>query len=415
MSTQSLTFVGGQGATLAARLELPEHGAPTSCALFAHCFTCSKESKAAVTISRSLAERGVAVLRFDFTGLGESEGDFADTTYSGSVSDIVAAARFMETMFQGPSLLIGHSLGGAAVLHAARALPGVRAVVTIGAPSDPSHVTNLFAAAADSIEEHGSAPVRIGNRFFTISRSMIDDLSSASLSDAVAGLGRALLIMHAPGDAVVSVDHAARLYTAAKHPKSFVSLDDADHLLSRTTDARYAASVLSAWAARYIVEHPRPELRALADADDSTETAQARASTGASDGFMTALLAGGHRLLSDEPLRVGGTDTGPSPYDLLSSALAACTSMTLQQYARRKGWPLARAIARVTHGRAIAHDGQEHSTSTRGDRLVRELELHGPLDASQQQRLLEIAEMCPVHRSLTQGITVDTSLRPSDA
>lgn len=411
MSTQTLTFSGGQGATLAARLELPEHGAPTSCALFAHCFTCSKESKAAVAISRSLAERGMAVLRFDFTGLGESEGDFADTTYTGSVSDIVAAARFMEAMFQAPSLLIGHSLGGAAVLHAARALPGVRAVVTIGAPSEPAHVTKLFAAAADSIEEHGSAPVRIGSRSFTISRSMIDDLSSASLSDAVAGLGRALLIMHAPGDTVVSVEHAARLYTAAKHPKSFVSLDDADHLLSRTTDARYAATVLSAWAARYIVEHPRPELRGLDDAGAATETAQVRATTGASDGFMTDLLAGGHRLLADEPLRVGGTDTGPSPYDLLSSALAACTSMTLQQYARRKGWPLERAIVRVTHGRAIAGQGQEHSSATRAEQLVRELELHGPLDASQQQRLLDIAEMCPVHRSLTQGIAVDTSLR----
>lgn len=252
MPTHPLTFPGGQGATLAARLELPDSGTPAACAVFAHCFTCSKDSKAAVTISRALAELGMAVLRFDFTGLGESDGEFSQTTYSGSVADVVAAAAFMRGTSHAPTLLIGHSLGGAAVLRAARDIPEVRAVVSIGSPSQPSHVAQLFAAADEAIATHGSAPVVIGSRSFNISRAFLHDLRAASLLEHVAALGRALLIMHAPGDTVVSVDHAARLYAAARHPKSFISLDDADHLLSRRTDARYAAMVLSAWASRFV-------------------------------------------------------------------------------------------------------------------------------------------------------------------
>ena len=252
MPTQPLTFPGGQGATLAARLETPDDAPAPSCAIFAHCFTCSKDSKAAVTISRALAALGTAVLLFDFTGLGESEGDFSDTTYTGSVADVVAAASFMRSMLHPPALLIGHSLGGAAVLRAATLIPEVQAVVTIGAPSEPSHVAHLFADVGGSISEGGSAPVTIGNRSFEISRALLDDLRTASVSDAVARLERALLIMHAPNDAVVSVDHASRLYATARHPKSFVSLDDADHLLSRPSDARYAAAVLSAWASRFV-------------------------------------------------------------------------------------------------------------------------------------------------------------------
>jgi putative redox protein len=397
---------------LAARLELPELGAPTACAVFAHCFTCSKDSKAAVTISRALAALGMAVLRFDFTGLGDSEGEFAETTYSGSVSDIVAAARFMESMLHAPRLLIGHSLGGAAVLRAARELPDVRAVVTIGAPSEPAHVTRLFAKAAREIADEGSAPVAIGHREFTISRTLVEDLRAATLLDAVAGLGRPLLIMHAPGDRVVSVDHAARLYTAAKHPKSFVSLDDADHLLTRAADAEYAAAVVSAWASRYLMTVPstsRPTERGTPPDQDVAERAQARATTRDGDNFRTALLAGGHSLLSDEPVAVGGTNTGPAPFDLLAAALASCTSMTLQQYARRKQWPLERAIVRVTHHRVRPTELPPAGPPRPPDRLQREVELVGPLDATQVRRLLEIADRCPVHRTLSAGVEITTT------
>lgn len=414
MPTQSLTFLGGQGATLSARLELPDSGAPTSCAVFAHCFTCSKDSKAAVIISRSLAALGMAVLRFDFTGLGASDGEFSSTTYSGSVLDIVAAARFMGAMLHPPTLLIGHSLGGAAVLRAAGELSDVRAVVTLGAPSEPSHVARLFASATSAIEENGSAPVVIDNRSFNISRTLLDDLREASLLDAVSGLGRALLVMHAPGDSIVSVDHAARLYSAAKHPKSFVSLDDADHLLSRASDARYAAAVLSAWASRY-VRQVGPAGAANAAAGERTpERAQVRATTTATGGFRTDLLVRDHALLADEPRPAGGTDAGPSPYDLLSASLATCTSMTLQQYAHRKEWPLERAVVRVTHAQHASVDASG-ARPLRTDVMIRELELVGPLDETQRRRLLEIAERCPVHRTLTNGLVVTTSLRESNA
>ncbi len=396
MPTERLSFPGAQGATLSARLELPADRAPTACAVFAHCFTCSKDSRAAVTISRSLAALGIAVLRFDFTGLGESDGTFGDTTYTGSVADLVAASTFLETRFEAPSLLIGHSLGGAAVLCAAALLPNVRAIATIGSPSDPSHALHLFADATERIQAHGSAPVTIAGRTFNISDTLVNDLRAATVLDTVRSLRRALLIMHAPSDTVVPIAHAAAIYSAAQHPKSFVSLDDADHLLSTPRDAEYAAAVLNAWASRYL-----PEVPAEATAREDMG-AQAWARTDRESGYRTALVVGGFRLVADEPVAVGGSDGGPAPFDLLSAALASCTSMTVQLYARRKQWPLEQAITRVSHSRI---------GSPARDQFSRELELIGPLDAEQRLRLLEIAERCPVHRTLTSASEVATTVR----
>lgn len=404
MPTEALTFAGAQGAQLAARLELPADRPPTACAVFAHCFTCSKESRAAVTISRSLAALGIAVLRFDFTGLGESGGEFADTTHTGSVADLVAASRFLQERFAAPSLLIGHSLGGAAVLCAAAQLPDVRAVATIGAPSDPSHALHLFDSAVDDIAREGSAPVRIAGRTFRISQSLVDDLRQSSVLDTVRTLDCAVLFMHSPVDEVVPVAHAAALYTAARHPKSFVSLDDANHLLSRPKDAEYVAAVLNAWASRYLPEQSaEPESR-------EDMGAQAYARTDRESAFRTPLVVGGHRMVADEPIAVGGSDDGPAPFDLLSAALAACTSMTLQMYARRNAWPLEQAIARVSH-RVETTPAADGAKGTRRDVFTRELELLGALDAEQRQRLLEIAERCPVHRTLTASSDVETAFR----
>ena len=356
MPTERFTFEGAQGGALAARLELPSGRAPLACAVFAHCFTCSKESRAAVSISRSLAALGIAVLRFDFTGLGDSEGEFGETTYSGSVADIVAASEAMAARHAAPSLLIGHSLGGAAVLRAAASLPHVRAVATIGAPSDPSHALHLFGDATEAIDAHGAAPVTIAGRTFTVSRSLVDDLRAASVLDAVRALDRALLVMHSPVDQVVGVAHAAQLYTAARHPKSFVSLDDADHLLTRPRDAEYAAAVICAWASRYLPESPAA---ALSREDVG---AQATARTGIDTGFRTTMALGRHELVADEPVAVGGSDAGPAPFDLLSAALASCTTMTLQLYARRKGWPLEQAIAHVSHDTIVPVGGGARCT-----------------------------------------------------
>ncbi|MEP7384493.1 MAG: bifunctional alpha/beta hydrolase/OsmC family protein [Gemmatimonadota bacterium] len=416
MATRTLDFPGGQGAQLVARLELPAIRSPDAVAIFAHCFTCSKDVRAAVMISRSLADRGIAVLRFDFTGLGESEGEFGDTTYSGSVADLVAAARFVTETIAAPQLLIGHSLGGAAAIHAAHAIPSVRAVVTIGAPSHTEHALALFASAAERIAADGSAEVTIAGRSFHVSQALVDDLREARVLDAARSLDRPLLIMHAPGDAVVPIEHAARLYSAARHPKSFVSLDDADHLLSRAADAEYAAGVLAVWASRYFVigaTVPPGVPPAGASAEPAEPSPEESTSvTDAGDGFRTSLLVGGHRLVADEPVRGGGRDEGPSPVALLTASLGACTSMTLRSYASRKGWPLERVVVHVSHARITAST-TPGAVPAPFARLTREVELVGPLTDEQRDRLLEIAERCPIHRTLEGGVEVVTTLRPA--
>lgn len=403
MTTRRLAFPGSAGTDLSAILELPADGRAEAYAVFAHCFTCSKDLKAVVAISRTLIRRRIAVLRFDFTGLGESGGDFADTTFSGNVEDLVAAAEHLEAIARAPSILIGHSLGGAAVLQAAHLLPSVRAVATIGAPADPSHVLGLVESSREEIERDGEAVVRIAGRPFRIRREFLEDLEADNMRAALSVLRRALLILHSPVDEIVGIDNAARLYEAARHPKSFVSLDDADHLLTDPADARYAGEVLAAWASRYVHDAP-DEASAASPAGPGV---YARTPAG---GFRTELVTGPHTLVADEPASVGGTNEGPTPYDLLAAALAACTGMTLRMYADRKGWPLEEVAVRVEHGRVHAeHGGACEDPRSCLDTLRREVRVVGrDLDAAQRARLLEIADRCPVHRTLERGVEITT-------
>ena len=327
MQNQRITFDNDRGEKLSGLLDLPA-GPPRAFALFAHCFTCSKNIKAAGNISKALTDAGIAVLRFDFTGLGQSEGEFADSNFSSNVADLLAAAQFLEAEHQAPAILVGHSLGGTAVLQAAPQVASAVAVATIGSPADPAHLRRLFEDSAGEFESVGEADVQLGGRPFRIKRQFLDDLERHDLPGTIQSLRKALLVMHAPLDDIVEIDNASALFTAAKHPKSFVSLDDADHLLSREADSRYAGSVLAAWASRYLpqVDAPAP-LKGVAD--------QVVARTFI-DGFRTDVVAGSHSFVADEPLAVGGTNLGPTPYDLLAAALATCTTMTLKMYATHK-------------------------------------------------------------------------------
>ncbi|MBW3535098.1 MAG: bifunctional alpha/beta hydrolase/OsmC family protein [Gemmatimonadetes bacterium] len=409
MRNERVTFAGAHGDELSARLSLPPDGEVVACALFAHCFTCSKDLKPVVNISRALTQARIAVLRFDFTGLGESEGDFADTTFSSNVDDLLAAAEYMAEAVEAPTLLVGHSLGGAAVLQAAASLPSVRAVCTIGAPFDPAHVKHLFSTSLDAIEASGDAEVTIAGRPFTVSRDFVRDLAGHHMEEVIGSLRRPILIFHSPVDRTVGIENAAKVYEAARHPKSFVSLDDADHLLLEERDSLYVGSVLAAWAARYIDLPAEPEtLEALRD----DGRVAARTTSGA---FRTEILARGHALLADEPKAVGGENLGPTPYDLLAAALGACTTMTLRMYADRKGWPLEEAVVRLRHSKLHAEDEERcESEEARLDRLDRDLELTGALDEAQRARLLEIADRCPVHRTLSAGVRIETELVPAE-
>ena len=390
MRNELFEFEGEQGSRLIGKLDLPD-GPPHSHALFAHCFTCTKESLAAVRIGRALAGQGIGVLRFDFTGLGQSGGDFADSTFSGSVKDVLAAARAMRNASIEPTLLIGHSLGGAAVLAAAADLPNVKAIATIGAPFDVQHVTRLFGEDLQTLLEQGEAEVKLGGRPFKMRRSFIDDLGAHDQGQRIGGLRRALLVLHAPMDRTVDIDNAAQIFQAARHPKSFVSLDDADHLLTRSADSAYAAKVISAWATRY-VGMPPPR-----SASEPGEVVVEEIGEG---NFQVEVLAGGVRFLADEPVEVGGLGSGPTPYDLLCAALGACTAMTVRMYARRKEWPLRRVRVCVGHARTKEEDPP--------DGFLREVALEGGLTDEQRSRLIEIAERCPVHASLKQGARVST-------
>ncbi|MCG8590302.1 MAG: bifunctional alpha/beta hydrolase/OsmC family protein [Proteobacteria bacterium] len=401
METEKLEFEGSQGARLAARLDRPLAPARAT-ALFAHCFTCSKDLAAASRLARGLAGRGIAVLRFDFTGLGHSEGEFAHTDFSSNVEDLVRAADFLRERGQAPSILVGHSLGGAAVLAAAPRVPEVRAVATIGAPSDPAHVKRLLTDDLEEIESRGQATVELAGRAFQIRREFLDDLDEQRLLPSLEKLRRALLVMHSPVDTVVGIENATRLYQAAKHPKSFVSLDTADHLLSRREDAAYAAEVLAAWAARFLPESESDPAATPAEGEVVVEeTGEGR--------FHQSVAVGRHRLVADEPATVGGTDRGPAPYDFLLAGLGACTSMTLRLYAERKGWPLERVSVRLRHSKIHATDCEACETqSGRLDRIDRAIALEGPLSVEQKERLLEMADRCPVHRTLESEVEVRT-------
>jgi len=404
MTTTSITFPGSSGALLAARLELPPTAPPRATALFAHCFTCSKDLRAAVAITRELAAAGYAVLRFDFTGLGESEGDFADTDFTSNVEDLVAAAAWLEEHHEAPRLLVGHSLGGSAVLCARASLPTVKAIATIGAPADPAHVLHLVEEREEEIRARGRATVTLAGRPFTIRASFLDDLENAGPGGQLGRLDAALLVMHSPLDRTVGVENARQIYDAARHPKSFLSLDTADHLLSDRADARYAARVLGVWAERYVPAPSVPETL-----DDLVAGDRVVTRTGA-DGFRTDVIVGRHRLVADEPESVGGGDEGPTPYDYLVAGLGACTSMTLRMYAGRKGWPLEEVRVRLKHGRVHRQDDEACVEGRDGecmDRVHRVVELVGELDAEQRARLMEIADRCPVHRTLERGVVVD--------
>jgi putative redox protein len=400
MPSIKVTFPGSAGVALAARLDTPDT-APRAFALFAHCFTCSKDSKAPTHIARALVEQGIALLRFDFTGLGGSEGEFENTDFSSNVADLHAAADWLRTQYQAPTILIGHSLGGAAALAAAGDIAEARAVVTLNAPFAPDHVTHQFADRIGLIEREGVAEVTLAGRAFKLRREFLADLAGQRQAERIATLRRALLVMHAPGDAVVSIDNAQAIYTAARHPKSFISLDSADHLLTRADDARYAARVLAAWVSRYLPAAPA----------SSVPPGTVRVSERRLGRFTTEVSTAGHTIYADEPASVGGDDTGLTPYELLQAALGACTVMTLRLYAERRQLPLVRASVDIAHDKVHAADCADCETRDgKVDRIYRRLTLEGDLDAEQRAKLLEIADKCPVHRTLHSEVKVMTEL-----
>tara|TARA_Y100000588_G_scaffold370358_3_gene440394 strand:- start:7626 stop:8831 length:1206 start_codon:yes stop_codon:yes gene_type:complete len=393
---QRTRITNSEGLELSARLDLPADSEAFAFALFAHCFTCTKNIRAISHISDALTREGIAVLRFDFTSLGES--DFADTNFSSSVSDLVNAADWLGAHHHAPTILIGHSLGGAAVLQAAASIPTARAVATIGAPGDPAHVTHLLESSREKIESAGEAVVKLAGRPFRIKKQFLDDLQDQALTDTVSRLKRALLIFHSPIDNTVGIENASALYTAARHPKSFVSLDQADHLLSAEPDARYTGHVIAAWAQKYI-DTPTPASPADHHEDEVV------VHTGA-EGYKTDIRAGNHGLVADEPVDVGGTD----PYDYLLTSLGSCTGMTLRMYADRKKWPLEGVTVHLRHGRIHAEDCEDCKTKEgRVDVIRKTIAFEGPLSKDQKTRLLEIADRCPVHRTLSGEIRIETS------
>ena len=402
MPSEKLTFTGHTGAELAALFDKPS-GPILATAIFAHCFTCSKDILAAKRIAQRLASAGIAVLRFDFTGLGHSEGEFANTDFTSNVGDLLRAAAHMESIGHPVSLLVGHSLGGAAVLKAAGEIASVKAVVTIGAPADPAHVAANFGCHIDEIRQNGAAEVSLAGRGFTITKAFLDDIESTALLPAIAHMKKALLVLHSPVDMTVSIDNAAEIFVAAKHPKSFITLDNADHLLSRAADAQYAADVIATWAARYL-DLPKPA------APIGAPEGIVRVDEADPKGFRQDVSAGPkHHVTADEPVAYGGTDDGFSPYQLVSAGLGACTSMTIRMYARRKKWPLEHVSVDITHDKIHATDC-DHCNSTAGkiDQFRRVITLEGELDAEQRQRLMEIADKCPVHRTLESEIEIVT-------
>ena len=404
MPTERFQFTGEGGHQLAAALDKPD-GAIHAYALFAHCFTCGKDVLAAKRIATALTARGIAVLRFDFTGLGSSEGDFANSTFSSNVADLVRAADHLRATWQAPAILIGHSLGGAAILAAAGQIPDARAVVTIAAPSDPAHVTHLFRDRIEDIRTHGKIEVQLAGRPFHIKREFLDDIAEHGLMPRVTNLHKALLIMQSPTDDTVGIDNATRIFVAAKHPKSFVSLAGADHLLSDKRDAAYVADVIAAWAERYIEPAaPRPAA-VRSEAPGKVVVRETRANK-----FQQSISVGPHRLTADEPVAAGGGDTGPGPYDLVLAGLGACTSMTMRMYADRKSLPLERVTVTLNHSKIHAEDCAECETKVGMlDQIERVISIEGALDAEQRKKLMEIADKCPVHRTLTSEIRIVTS------
>ncbi len=407
MPAEKFDFSSAEGLKLAALLDRPD-GPTRAVALFAHCFTCGKDIRAARRIAEGLKMHGIAVLRFDFTGLGASEGEFANTTFSSNVDDLVAAADHLRQTVAAPAMLIGHSLGGAAVLAAAHRIAEARAVVTIGAPFDPAHVAGLFGGRLPEIDAKGEVEVTLHGRPFRIRRTLLDDIAEQNLAARIASLHKALLIFHAPTDEIVGIENASRIFIAAKHPKSFISLTGADHLLSRRSDDTYVANVIAAWAERYL------DMAAEAEAEEDTAPGTVLVRETRHGMFQQDVIAGRHHLIADEPMQVGGLDSGPGPYDLLLAALGACTSMTLRLYADRKKLPLTRTSVRLRHNKIHAADCAECETKEGMiDRIERVITLEGDLDAEQRARLMEMADKCPVHRTLKSEVDIRTVEEPA--
>jgi len=399
MPSERFEFPNARGEKLAAVLDRPA-GDPKAYALFAHCFTCGKDVLAAKRIADGLTARGIAVLRFDFTGLGASEGEFANTTFSSNVADLVAAAKHLREIYRGPGLLIGHSLGGAAVLAAAQNCPEARAVVTIAAPADPAHVTGLFKDQISEIHAKGEVEVALAGRSFRVRKEFLDDVAERKLHDCLANLRKALLVLHSPTDDLVGIENASAIFTAAKHPKSFISLSGADHLISKRADAVYVADVIAAWSERYLDMLPEPDEMPI----EGVLVAETR-----NGKFEQSVVAGKHRYRADEPTSVGGNGSGPSPYEYLLAGLGACTSMTIRLYADAKKLPLKRVAVHLTHDKIHAVDCESCETKEgKIDRIDREITLEGDLSTEQRAKLMEIADKCPVHRTLHSEIDVCT-------
>ena len=406
---KKVVFKNKQGLDLAGLMELPS-SEPVGVVLFAHCFTCGKDVTSASRISRALSARGFAVLRFDFTGLGSSDGDFANTNFTSNTEDLLSAVEYLSEHYGAPDILVGHSLGGAAVLAVAGHVPSCRAVVTIGAPAAPSHVIHHFEDQLDKIENDGRAEVNLGGRPFSIQHQFVQDLQKQSQEERVHNLGKALLIFHSPVDATVSINEAATIYKWAMHPKSFVSLENADHMLSRGVDAEYVADTLGTWAKRYL----------LSDSSSSSDTTGKSVNSGQvliaekNRRFTRNVMTDDHQWLADEPASLGGDNFGPDPYEMLLASLGACTSMTMRMYANRKEWPVEDIYVSLQHERRHGEDCQECFEDGRDGKmevLHRSIRIEGDaLTEEQRERLIEIADKCPVHRTLESNPVIKTTL-----
>ncbi|WP_420322959.1 alpha/beta fold hydrolase [Flagellimonas sp.] len=404
MSLQKIIFHNDQGQKLVGRLELPADSHPHNFAVFAHCFTCNKNLLAVKNISKGLTSNGFGVLRFDFTGLGESEGDFADTNFSGNVGDLVAAAQFLEENYSAPTLIVGHSLGGAASIFAASEIASIKAVATVGAPSNPVHVKHLLKSGIEEIQSEGKAVINLSGRDFTIKKQFLDDLETKSLPETAKSLRKPLLIMHSPQDDTVGIKNAEEIYVSARHPKSFVSLDGADHLLTRKEDSVYVGEVIAGWAKRYLNADNKNKL-------PLKTKHQVVASLDGTDGFTTQMKVGNHYMIADEPESYGGNDFGPSPYELVSAGLSACTVMTIQMYTKRKGWTVDNVEVHTSYSKSHAEDCENcESDSAKIDTFHREIKLTGDLDDKQKARIMQIADKCPVHKTLHSETQIITKL-----
>jgi putative redox protein len=404
MSTIKVTFKNSKSEQIAAEIDFPLDQKPSAYAILAHCFTCSKNFNGVRNVSHGLTQNGIAVLRFDFTGLGESTGDFSDTNFTTNIEDLKAAYQFMEAEYEAPEILLGHSLGGAAVLYAAAELEKVKAIVTIGAPSTPDHVTHLIEDKIPEIKEKGYAKVNLAGREFEIEKHFLESLKRKTIEEVMKGnRGKALLVMHSPQDKVVEIANARRIYESAHHPKSFITLNKADHLLNKKSDAQYAGRIVAEWVKKYVEEQDKVAVRSKS---------HVAAELDVEDNFTTYIKAGRHDLVADEPEKVGGDDYGPDPYALIASGLAACTAMTVKMYAQRKGWALTDVKVHIDHSKDHAQDyKEEHDSNSKIDVFDRKIEFIGDLSDEQKRKLLQIANKCPVHKTLKNASTIETTMQ----